>query len=57
MTVIPGLGAVGTLSPPLDDEGNSVRGIAMISELSQLYLNFNLFYKDMQKFDCLRLPY
>ena len=46
MTVIPGLGAVGSWSPPLDEEGNSVKAIAMIDELSKVYNNINLFYKD-----------
>lgn len=30
VTVIPGLGAFATFSPPLNDEGNTVRGIAVI---------------------------
>jgi glutaminase len=46
ITVIPGIGSVATFSPPLDEEGNSVRGIGMIEKLDKIYLNFNLFYKD-----------
>jgi glutaminase len=30
MTVIPGIGAFATWSPPLNEEGNCVRGIGMI---------------------------
>jgi glutaminase len=37
LTVIPGIGAVGSYSPPLNEEGNSVRGIAMIEKLSEIY--------------------
>ena len=57
MTVIPGLGAVGSWSPPLDEEGNSVKGIAIIEKLSKVYNNINLFYKDQQKRDCTRKSY
>lgn len=57
MTVIPGIGAVGTWSPPLDEEGNSVRGIAMIEQLSRIYNNINLFYKDLNKKDCTKKPF
>jgi glutaminase len=46
LTVVPGIGAVGSFSPPLNDEGNSVRGIGMIEKLNEIYINFNLFYKD-----------
>lgn len=51
MTVIPGIGAVATYSPPLNEEGNCVRGIGMIEKLNKIYLNFNLFYKDQKKND------
>lgn len=54
MTVIPGIGAIGIYSPPLNEEGNCVRGIGMIEKLSQMYLNFNLFFKDPLKKDLLR---
>lgn len=57
MTVIPGIGAVGSYSPPLNDEGNSVRGIGMIEKLNSLYINFNLFYKDQTKKDVTRMAY
>ena len=46
MTVIPGIGCVSTYSPPLNEEGNCVRGIAMIEKLSNIYSNINLFHKD-----------
>lgn len=51
LTVIPGIGAVATFSPPLNPEGNSVRGIGMIEKLNKIYLNFNLFFKDPLKND------
>jgi glutaminase len=54
MTVIPGLGAIGSFSPPLNEEGNCVRGIGMIEKLSKTYLNFNLFFKDPIKRDLTR---
>lgn len=34
LTVVPGIGAVGSFSPPLNEEGNCVRGIAMIEKLN-----------------------
>jgi glutaminase len=37
MTVVPGIGSVGSFSPPLNEEGNCVRGIAMIEKLSNIY--------------------
>lgn len=46
MTVIPGIGAVSSWSPPLNEEGNCVRGIGMIEKLSGIYNNINLFHKD-----------
>jgi glutaminase len=46
LTVIPGVGAVGSFSPLLNDEGNSVRAIGMIEQLSARYSNVNLFDKD-----------
>lgn len=46
MTVIPGIGAFATWSPKLNEEGNTVKGIAMIQKLSAIYSNFNLFHKD-----------
>jgi glutaminase len=57
MTVIPGIGAVASWSPPLNDEGNCVRGIGMIEKLNELYINFNLFHKDQKKRDCTRKAY
>ena len=41
VAVVPGQGAVATFAPPLDAKGNSVRGIRVIEELSELY---NLHY-------------
>lgn len=46
LTVIPGIGAVASWSPPLNEEGNCVRGIGMIEKLSSIYSNINLFHKD-----------
>lgn len=57
MTVIPGLGSFSTWSPALNEEGNPVRGIAMISKLSSIYSNFNLFHKDSTKLDVTRKPF
>jgi glutaminase len=57
LTVIPGLGAFATFSPPLNDEGNTVRGIGMITKLSEIYSNFNLFHKDLSKLDVNRKPF
>ena len=54
LTVIPGIGAVGSYSPLLNEEGNCVRGIAMIEKLNEMYINFNLFYKDPKKKDLMR---
>ena len=34
LTVIPGIGAFCTWAPPLNEEGNTVKGIAMIQKLS-----------------------
>lgn len=57
MTVIPGIGAVASWSPPLNDEGNCVRGIGMIEKLNEIYLNFNLFHKNTAKRDLTRKAY
>ena len=54
LTVIPGIGAVASYSPLLNEEGNCIRGIAMIQKLNDIYTNFNLFYKDMKKKDLQR---
>jgi len=54
LTVIPGIGAVGSFSPLLNEEGNCVRGIGMIEKLNEIYINFNLFYKDSKKKDLMR---
>lgn len=51
LTVIPGIGAVATFSPRLNEEGNCVRGIGMIEKLNKIYINFNLFFKDPLKAD------
>jgi len=57
MTVIPGIGAFATWSPPLNEEGNCVRGIGMIEKLNDIYLNINLFHKDQKKRDMTRKPF
>lgn len=57
LTVIPGLGAIASYSPLLNNEGNCVRGIGMIEKLNEIYLNFNLFYKDLKKRDLNRRAY
>jgi glutaminase len=57
MTVIPGLGCVASYSPPLNEEGNCVRGIGMIEKLNAYYININLFHKDRNKRDMTRKPY
>lgn len=56
LTVIPSQGAFASFSPKINGEGNTVRGIAVLQMLSDLYLNFNLFQKDLQKKDCSRRP-
>lgn len=57
LAVIPGIGSVCTWSPPLNEEGNSVRAIGMIQRLNKEYSNFNLFHKDRNKYDVVRKPY
>ena len=57
MTVIPGIGAIASFSPPLNDEGNCVRGIYVIEKLSEKYSNINLFHKDFSKADMLKKPF
>jgi ankyrin repeat protein len=57
LTVIPGLGALGSFAPPLNEEGNSVRAIGMVERLSARYSNVNLFDKDSMKRDLTRRPY
>jgi glutaminase len=47
LTVIPSLGAFASFSPKINAEGNTVRGIAVLSKMSDIYLNFNLFQKDL----------
>lgn len=57
MTVIPGTCAIGSFSPPLNKDGNSIRGIALVQKLSKLYSNFNLFHKDPQMLDLTKRHY
>jgi len=57
ITVIPGLGCFASYSPPLNEEGNCVRGIGMIEKLNAYYININLFHKDRNKRDMTRKPY
>ena len=54
LTVVPGIGAVGSFSPLLNEKGNCVRGIGMIEKLHDIFINFNLFYKDSKKLDLMR---
>jgi glutaminase len=37
MTVIPGIGAIGSFSPLVNEEGTTVKGVAMIEKLSCIY--------------------
>ena len=57
ITVIPGLGSFASFAPPLNEEGNTVKGIGIIHKLSALYNNFNLFHRDAGKGDCTRKPF
>jgi glutaminase len=57
MVVIPGIGAVASFSPPLDKEGHSIRGIAMVDKLAGIYSNINLFHKDSSMKDLTRKAY
>lgn len=57
ISVIPGIGSFVTWSPPLNEEGNCVRGIGMIEKLSKIYININLFHKDFKKKDLTRRAY
>jgi len=47
LTVIPSLGAFASFSPKINSEGNTVRGIAILQKMSDVYLNLNLFQKDL----------
>jgi glutaminase len=51
LTIIPGIGAFASWSPRLNKEGNSVKAIGMISKLSEIFNNFNLFHKEIEKKD------
>lgn len=51
LTIIPGIGAFASWSPRLNKEGNSVRAIGIIQKLSEIYNNFNLFHKEIEKKD------
>ena len=57
ISIIPGIGSIVTWSPPLNEDGNSVRGIGMIEKLSKIYVNINLFKKDYKKRDLTRRAY
>ncbi|EGR29182.1 hypothetical protein IMG5_161320 [Ichthyophthirius multifiliis] len=52
LTIIPGLGSFASFGPKLNEEGNSIRGIGLIKQISNIYNNFNLFHKDLNKKDC-----
>ncbi len=49
LSIIPGLGALVSYSPKLDQNENSIKGVAFIEYLGQIYSEFNLFYKDVSK--------
>ena len=51
LCVIPGIGAIASCAPKLNEEGNSVKGIGIIQKFSEVYNNFNLFHKAPQKKD------
>ena len=57
ISVIPGIGSMASLSPKLNKDLNSVKGIALVEKLSGHYKNFNLFHKDHRKKDILAKPY
>ena len=57
MSVVPGIGALTTWGPKLNDEGNTVKGIVMVQKMGAVYSNFNLFHKDQSKRDVLTKPY
>jgi glutaminase len=57
MTVIPGIGSVAVWSPPVNEEGNCVRGIGLIDKLQNIYSNINLFHKDPSMKDVTRKAY
>jgi glutaminase len=42
LAIIPGEGAIACYSPPLDQAGNSTRGIALLDQLAQAF-NLSLF--------------
>ena len=51
LSVVPGIGALATWSPPLNEEGNTVKGIGMVKKIGEVYNNFNLFHKAHTKKD------
>jgi len=57
LSVVPGIGALTTWGPKLNDEGNTVKGIVMVQKIAHVYNNFNLFHKDHNKRDVLAKPY
>lgn len=57
LSVVPGIGAIATWSPKLNDEGNTVKGIAMVQKLGHIYCNFNLFHRAHNKKDVLTRPF
>ena len=57
LSIVPGIGAICTWSPKLNEEGNSVKGIGMVEKLSAKYSNINLFHKDPEIFDLTKQPY
>lgn len=57
LSIIPGIGALASWSPPLNEEGNTVRGIEMVHKLNSQYNNFNLFHKDQNKINTQQRSY
>jgi glutaminase len=57
LSVVPGIGAIATWSPKLNDEGNTVKGIGMVQKLGHIYCNFNLFHRAHNKKDVLTRPF
>jgi glutaminase len=56
MAVLPGQLGIGVFSPPLDAQGNSVRGIAVCNELSS-QLALHLFHEGLRPTPATRLAY
>jgi glutaminase len=57
LSVVPGIGSIVTWAPRLNNEGNTVKGIAMVQKLGSVYNNFNLFHRAHNKKDVLQKPF